>query len=115
MIASLHIQIAFDPETDKGAKYMRLAKAIRTCLHAVGVHSVTIQPEYTRGGASSASGHGSGSGSGSGTVGYGSIGEGGAPADEACLLECGTECGSSKCCAPVDESQVGNSAHGHAH
>lgn len=111
MIASLHIQIAFDPETDKGHKYMRLAKAVRTCLHAVGVHSVTIQPEYTPSDGTMSSTR---NGSGSGNTGYGAVGGDGTVADS-CLLECGTECGSSKCCAPVDESQVGNSAHGHAH
>ncbi|KAI5799051.1 cation efflux protein [Geopyxis carbonaria] len=100
MIASLHIQLQFDPKLGGGAaEYMRLARAVRTCLHAVGVHSVTIQPEYTRG--EGAAG------------GYGAI----APAseDESCLLECGDECGSGKCCAPVDENDVGNSGHGHAH
>jgi zinc transporter 1 len=100
MIASLHIQIKFDPETDGGQKYMRLAKAIRTCMHAFGIHSVTIQPEYD---ASAGSGRSS-------DCGYGAV-ETGSP--EACLLECGEECGSGKCCAPVDESMVGNSSHSH--
>ncbi|KAI5846864.1 cation efflux protein [Tricharina praecox] len=108
MIASLHIQIAFDPETDKGLKYMRLAKAVRTCLHAVGVHSVTIQPEYTpKGGLAAIA-------SQAGTSTYGALGTAATDAD-ACLLECGDECGSGKCCAPVDENAVGNGAHGHSH
>jgi len=98
MIASLHIQIKFDPETDGGQKYMRLAKAIRTCMHAFGIHSVTIQPEYTKDAAGRLS-----------NCGYGAVNISG----EACLLECGEECGSGKCCAPVDESMVGHSNHSH--
>ncbi|KAA8894841.1 cation efflux protein [Sphaerosporella brunnea] len=96
LIASLHIQIGFDPESDRGVKYMRLAKAVRTCLHAFGVHSVTIQPEFTPGV----------------EEGYGTVptAEG-----ESCLLECGDECETGKCCGPVDPSTVGQSSHGHAH
>jgi zinc transporter 1 len=99
MIASLHIQIAFDPETDRGVRYMRLAKAVRTCLHAFGVHSVTIQPEFTPSVGEEA--------------GYGTVPVQGD--EEACLLECGDECETGKCCGPVDESTVGQGSHGHAH
>lgn len=104
MIASLHIQIAFDPEEGGGGRYMRLAKAIRTCLHSVGVHSSTIQPEYTRT-----------DGTVVGTGGPDSTRIGEEVQEGACLLECGDECGGGKCCAPVDENAVGNMAHGHAH
>lgn len=110
MIASLHIQIAFDPETDKGHKYMRLAKAVRMCLHAYGVHSVTIQPEYTPQGGRMPTEQGSSCSTTYGAVSVEGVGS------EACLLECGDECGRGKCCAPVDEQTVGQGAHGgHSH
>lgn len=105
MIASLHIQVEFDPNTDKGEKYMLLAKNVRECLHGYGIHSVTIQPEFTPRGSNPPSVRGS--------TAYGADGSGGE--EDNCLLECGDECGSGKCCAPVDENLVGNGAHGHAH
>ncbi|KAI5817925.1 cation efflux protein [Pyronema omphalodes] len=105
MIASLHIQVEFDPNTDKGEKYMLLAKNVRECLHGYGIHSVTIQPEFTPRGSSPPSVRGS--------TAYGA--DGSVEEEENCLLECGEECGSGKCCAPVDENLVGNGAHGHAH
>lgn len=126
MIASLHIQIAFDPATDKGHQYMRLARAVRMCLHAFGVHSVTIQPEYSpdhsatphRPAGRPASGPGPAAAASRTATAYGSVacsGLGPDPGVDACLLECGDECGSNKCCAPVDENTVGNGAHGHSH
>lgn len=46
VVASLHVQVAF-PTTQEGAeKYMELAKRARKCLHAYGIHSATIQPEF---------------------------------------------------------------------
>ncbi|KAG0643523.1 cation efflux protein [Tuber brumale] len=86
MIASLHIQIAFDPECEGGGRYMQLANAVRTCLHAYGIHSSTIQPEYTKEEETIASGTGST--------------RGGAEEEAACLLECGDGCVDGKCCAP---------------
>lgn len=135
MIASLHIQIGFDPETEedradgggkyKGKKYMRLAKAIRECLHEYGIHSSTIQPEYIPsaidggeehsranrgyGGVTFASGSGGGAGAsrrGSGS-GHSTAGD----SEDACLLDCGEECGNGKCCGPMVVSE----GHGHAH
>lgn len=86
MIASLHIQISFDPENEGGGRYMELASAVRTCLHAYGIHSSTIQPEYTKEEEAVASRTGSTRGS---------------PEEEAaCLLECGDGCVDGKCCAP---------------
>ncbi|KAI0410060.1 cation efflux protein [Xylaria palmicola] len=46
VVASLHVQIAFPLTDDGGARYMRLAKQARKCLHAYGIHSATIQPEF---------------------------------------------------------------------
>ncbi|KAI5780650.1 cation efflux protein [Peziza echinospora] len=118
MIASLHIQIAFDPMAGAGERYMRLAKAIRTCLHAYGIHSSTIQPEYTP----PSSGHGAGGAghfNGNGGSNPHNHSHGGAPgresgedtSEETCLLECGEECGVGKCCGPMIVSE----GHGHAH
>ncbi|RPA90332.1 cation efflux protein [Choiromyces venosus 120613-1] len=84
MIASLHIQIAFDPECEGGGRYMQLANAVRTCLHAYGIHSSTIQPEYTKEEEAVASRSGSSRGS--------------AEEEAACLLECGDGCVDGKCC-----------------
>ncbi|KAL1923711.1 uncharacterized protein VTP21DRAFT_8691 [Calcarisporiella thermophila] len=42
VVASVHILIA------SGSDYMRVAARIRRILHAYGVHSTTIQPEYVR-------------------------------------------------------------------
>ncbi|KAI1419947.1 cation efflux protein [Xylaria sp. FL1777] len=46
VVASLHMQIAFPITDEGGAKYMKLAKQARKCLHAYGIHSATIQPEF---------------------------------------------------------------------
>jgi solute carrier family 30 (zinc transporter), member 1 len=46
VVASLHIQIAFPITDEGGEKYMKLAKQVRKCLHAYGIHSATIQPEF---------------------------------------------------------------------
>jgi solute carrier family 30 (zinc transporter), member 1 len=45
MIASVHIQVNL-PKLSRIKKYHSIARAIRTCLHAYGIHSSTIQPEF---------------------------------------------------------------------
>jgi solute carrier family 30 (zinc transporter), member 1 len=45
MIASVHIQVSL-PKINRIKRYNQIAKAIRTCLHAYGIHSSTIQPEF---------------------------------------------------------------------
>ena len=45
MIASVHIQVNV-PKLNRIKRYHSIAKAIRTCLHAYGIHSSTIQPEF---------------------------------------------------------------------
>lgn len=44
MVASVHVRI----ENDQ-AKYMLIATDIKKCLHAFGIHSCTIQPEFMKG------------------------------------------------------------------
>ncbi|KAK4128921.1 cation efflux protein [Parathielavia appendiculata] len=46
IIASMHIQVAFPLTEANGEKYMELSKMARKCLHAYGIHSATIQPEF---------------------------------------------------------------------
>src|SRR5215471_370860 len=45
MIASVHIRVNL-PKLNRIKRYHSIAKAIRTCLHAYGIHSSTIQPEF---------------------------------------------------------------------
>jgi len=45
MIASVHIQVNL-PKDSRIKRYHQIARAIRTCLHAYGIHSSTIQPEF---------------------------------------------------------------------
>ncbi|EWC45264.1 hypothetical protein DRE_05991 [Drechslerella stenobrocha 248] len=127
MVASLHVRIAFNPHctteshknTDDNptARYIALAEAIRECLHAYGIHSSTIQPEYSP----------SGSGVSTpridpapvGSSAYGSSnGKSKASDDEdaACLMGCSTECEVGQCCGPTDPSAEERAGgHGHAH
>lgn len=44
MVASVHVRI----ESDQ-AGYMQIATDIKKCLHAFGIHSCTIQPEFMKG------------------------------------------------------------------
>ena len=46
IVASLHIEVDYDFEGEGSAQYMRLANKIIECLHAYGIHSSTIQPEF---------------------------------------------------------------------
>ncbi|KAL5461435.1 hypothetical protein PMIN06_002200 [Paraphaeosphaeria minitans] len=108
LVASLHVQVAFDFKGDGSARYMALAREIRQCLHEYGIHSSTIQPEFCldenhdhagntdeSSADEAAASHGKASKVGSKT---GSVcGEG-----ETCLLECSDACGNSKqCCEPA--------------
>ena len=137
LVASLHVRLACNfpgCDEERGARqYMTLAKAVRDCLHAYGIHSSTIQPEFCL-----AAEHGHGTASAP-DGGGGSVGPSdGAPAgrssgtgpglrvrtsaagsratsgmnspQEACLLECDDGCASSKCCVTPGERE---DAHGH--
>ncbi|KAI1854181.1 hypothetical protein JX265_000585 [Neoarthrinium moseri] len=46
IVASMHVQVSFPSTQEGGEKYMALAKQARKCLHAYGIHSATIQPEF---------------------------------------------------------------------
>ncbi|MCJ1322780.1 hypothetical protein MMC15_008130 [Xylographa vitiligo] len=130
MVASLHIEIEFDFKGEGSARYMQLAVAVRHCLHEYGIHSSTIQPEFCL---DSEHRHTSGSASNNDDVnGETAIGDQQSPkgasknaskagsmrsTPDACLLECGDECGNERqCCAPGTNDPDGNDAgHGNPH
>ncbi|CAL5867224.1 uncharacterized protein PFLUO_LOCUS1439 [Penicillium psychrofluorescens] len=46
IVASIHIQVDTEIKGEGSERYMRLAQQVRRCLHAYGIHSSTIQPEF---------------------------------------------------------------------
>ncbi|KAL8839130.1 MAG: hypothetical protein Q9205_004329 [Flavoplaca limonia] len=118
-IASLHIQVEFDFKGEGSARYMQLARAIRRCLHEYGIHSSTIQPEFcldsthrhTSGHNSEDEGHSSGRSPDANPKSQGASKRGSrAPSvhsqPDACLLECGDECGDEQqCCTPNNQDE----------
>ena len=108
-VATLHIKVHCDLGS---AKYMDLAREVGQCLHAHGIHSFTIQPEFlgsSRQQSRSTSGNkdpdtdGTDSRRGrmSTTSGNRSREETIDREAEGCLLECGDECDEQgQCCAP---------------
>ena len=45
-VATLDVELEFNFDGANAARYMKLAKEIKTCLHEHGIHSSTIQPEF---------------------------------------------------------------------
>ncbi|KAK1142079.1 Zinc resistance conferring protein [Aspergillus melleus] len=107
IVASIHIQVDTEIKGEGSERYMRLARQVRKCLHAYGIHSSTIQPEfapdsdveestaapsYSRASSSdpSAPNHPSNRPA--------SIRDGDS---QACLLECGDECNRGGQCCPT--------------
>lgn len=94
LVSSLHIQVSHDIKGEGSDRYMALARDVRQCLHAYGIHSSTIQPEFypgsdDEGGAgSSHSGHITPPSNAS------------HPSQGSCLLECGDACASNRQCCP---------------
>ncbi|OCL03551.1 cation efflux protein [Glonium stellatum] len=111
MVASLHVQVEFDFKGEGSARYMELARAIRTCLHEYGIHSSTIQPEFCldanhdhSSGPDDSSCDGDHAGSGSSTPIKGRKNGSVRGESESCLLECGDDCGNGKqCCIPATQ------------
>jgi zinc transporter 1 len=107
IVASLHVQVDFDFKGSGSAQYMELAREIRQCLHEYGIHSSTIQPEFCL---DSNHDHTGASDESSGDEGHAAGSAGKGPSSktssvrgdaDACLLECGDDCGNSKqCCDP---------------
>ncbi|EDN07747.1 zinc/cadmium resistance protein [Histoplasma capsulatum] len=99
LVCSLHIQVSHDVKGEGSDRYMELARQVRRCLHAYGIHSSTIQPEFypdsdaddAAGGSATTSNSPKGGAQrchGSNTV------------DPNCLLECGVECADGQQCCP---------------
>ncbi len=95
LVASMHIQVEFPISEAGGEKYMELAKAARKCLHAYGIHSATIQPEFCLDKDHNHDGS---------DTGVGLDGITGQPRcgldDDSCLLECVDNCTGKGCCSP---------------
>lgn len=114
LVASLHVQVDYDFKGQGSARYMELARAIRKCLHAYGIHSSTIQPEFclNEGHNHLAVEHSDQSscdgdhGSKNGTLNKKLSKQASKAASlrsepEACLLECDDACGDgNQCCPP---------------
>jgi len=110
IIASMHIQVEF-PINDEGGseRYMEVAKQARECLHAYGIHSATIQPEFCL---DKARAHAE-----SGPRGLDGLSSRKAD-DLSCLLECVNDCSNGcRSTAPSgSEGQHNHSDHeGHSH
>lgn len=112
VVASMHMQVSFPISEEGGEKYMQLAKRARKCLHAYGIHSATIQPEFCpeeiQNAVAEVLPQVDGAGDGSG--------------DSTCLLECVEDCEAGGCCSTSANSQAAKddghghgNGHGHAH
>lgn len=118
IVASMHIQVEFPISEASGEKYMELAKAVRKCLHAYGIHSATIQPEFCIDKAHDHTGERPGAVGLDGIVGQPRCG---LDDDDTCLLECVDDCKGKGCCSPKapdsqhDHSDHEGHGHGHAH
>ncbi|KAL3423485.1 zinc cadmium resistance protein [Phlyctema vagabunda] len=108
LVASMHIQVAFAISEAGGEKYMELAKIIRKCLHAYGIHSATIQPEFCL---SKDHDHVEGPITGTTSSRCGSD-------TDSCLLTCVDDCEGRGCCAAptqVDPQHDHSDHDGHLH
>ncbi|KAK7983724.1 hypothetical protein PG989_011126 [Apiospora arundinis] len=119
IVASMHIQVAFPITEEDGEKYMALAKAARQCLHAYGIHSATIQPEFCL---DQTCNHLEVSMLTDGTLDGQATANCANGENAACLLECVDDCVGQGCCS-ITPSQngdngshkSGHSGHGHDH
>ncbi|KAL2366727.1 hypothetical protein RJZ56_000312 [Blastomyces dermatitidis] len=103
LVCSLHIQVSHDVKGEGSERYMELARHVRGCLHAYGIHSSTIQPEFYPDSDDDATG---GAGAmtscspNNGGAGPRQRSPGGNFVDPNCLLECGVECPDVRQCCP---------------
>lgn len=128
-VASLHIQVDCEIRGVGSDSYMHLAGEVRRCLHEYGIHSSTIQPEFTTREGSSptdvddmfSNGHGgqtntrtgenlsrSNSDTESPRADLGSKTGSVRSEPRDCLLECGDECGGRNrgCCPPQPKKKT---------
>ncbi|KAF9875729.1 hypothetical protein CkaCkLH20_06661 [Colletotrichum karsti] len=111
IIASMHVQVSFPISAEGGEKYMELSKRARKCLHAYGIHSATIQPEFCGDENYPEDPHAQHALQYDGAATYGS------PPKQACLLECVDDCVGKGCCSGSESTAAGSvrshSAHSH--
>ncbi|KAG2420256.1 hypothetical protein HFD88_005057 [Aspergillus terreus] len=99
LVASLHIQVDTEIKGEGSDRYMHLARQVRRCLHAYGIHSSTIQPEFMpESDAEDNNAAPSSAGSSNGAARGPDAFRDGDP--QACLLECGEECARGGQCCP---------------
>ena len=112
IVASMHVQVAFPISEAGGEKYMYLARAARKCLHAYGIHSATLQPEFCLD-----QNHDHVEGPSVGLDGVVNQERCGLD-DDLCLLECVDDCKGKGCCstpAQVESRHEHSSHNGHSH
>ncbi|KAJ5306900.1 hypothetical protein PENANT_c003G04631 [Penicillium antarcticum] len=100
IVASIHLQVDTEIKGEGSERYMRLARQVRRCLHAYGIHSSTIQPEFAP--ESDTEDNHTHASSSRGTVEHqpsraASVREGD---NQACLLECDENCARGGQCCP---------------
>ena len=116
IVASLHILVKFPMSDTYAQQYMQLAREVRKCLHAYGIHSATIQPEFcldmshVHGRdvvASNLDGTSSAAGSPTATCG---ISE-----ESVCLMDCVDGCVAQGCCKGAGSRPESSHSHASAH
>ncbi|KAK4162126.1 cation efflux protein [Cladorrhinum sp. PSN259] len=113
VVASMHIKVAFPISEAGGEKYMEVAKMARKCLHAYGIHSATIQPEFCLDNT-----HDHEEDVAIGLDGTSTVV--GAPRCEPtegnmCLLDCVDDCVGKGCCSSSAPGSRPESSHSHDH
>ena len=123
LIATLDVNLDFDFQERQGAtRWMQLAEEIKSCLHAYGIHSSTIQPEFCTNEEhehvlkTTLNNMGGTTNEQSSTVDGATTGNAGAAAENsvssdghgACLLNCNETCATGKqCCGPPSAAGSG--------
>lgn len=118
VVASMHMQVSFPISEEGGEKYMQLAKRARKCLHAYGIHSATIQPEFCPDKDQLVEFAPAGSVARTDGAVDGPGGLPGADESSVCLLECVEDCEEEGCCSALSSSsgsQSGGEGRGPAH
>ncbi|TID16320.1 hypothetical protein E2P81_ATG11747 [Venturia nashicola] len=103
LVASLHVQVAFEFKDQGSQRYMQLARQIRKCLHEYGIHSSTIQPEFC---CEATHGHRmieNAVAAGNEGMESDSCRESEANDDPECLLDCDDACADGARCCPPNE------------
>jgi zinc transporter 1 len=116
VVASMHIQVAFPISEANGEKYMELSKMARKCLHAYGIHSATIQPEFCLDRGHDHRGDAVVPGTDGAAPSAGPVC--GLSEGNLCLLDCVDDCIGQGCCSPPlsrPESTHSAEEHGHDH